>query len=75
MSKSIYERNADIEQPKELARHSSMTLKQAVDYLKGSKAIFSEDVYCGMLMAMSYTFQRDTAELERLIEGKEYWII
>lgn len=74
MGKSIYERHADIEQPKVLTEHSNMTLKQAVDYLKGCKTIFSEDVFCGMLMAMAYTFQRDMSELEKLVEGKEYWI-
>lgn len=75
MSKSNYEKYADIEQPKALIEHSNITLKQAVDYLKGCKTIFSDDVFSGMLMAFAYSFQMDTSELEKLIDGREYWII
>ena len=47
---------------------SEMTLKETVWYLRGCKAIFQDDVYCGMLTATAYIFQMDASELEKLIE-------
>jgi hypothetical protein len=73
MSKSIYEKYAEEEQPVKLA--STMSLKEAVEQIRSYSTVLSEICITGMKLLVGRLWGLTPDEVDRLVAGDEYWIV
>lgn len=73
MNKSNYELHAEKEQPKKLATTSR--LWDAVMWIKGYATFINEDYIEGMKMLIGGMYGLEADEVNRLVNGDEYWIV
>ena len=73
MGKSNYEIYAEKKQKEVLA--STATLQQAIELLKHMKEHMSNDYYNASCDAISMLFNLSYEEVDRAVNGKEYWIV
>ena len=73
MDKSNYEIYAEKKQKEALA--STVTLQQAIELLKHRKEHMSNDYYEASCETVSILFNLSYDEVDRAVDGKEYWIV
>lgn len=73
MSKSNYEIYAKKKQKEALA--STVTLQQAIELLKHRKEHVSNDYYEASCEIVAFLFNLSYDEVDRAVDGKEYWIV